>query len=81
MSGDVAWEFSAMRADTERHLRIGTGCQSCAENVLGLLDRLEAAEAKVARVEALADEWERNDLGTDRLCAADLRAALTGEDR
>lgn len=60
--------------------------------VLALLDRVEAAEADaralrvvvdaaiktIARVQALADEWERDSLGTDRLCAADLRAAMEG---
>ena len=53
-----------------------------------LLDRLEAAEAKVARAEALAEEWdEAKNLGTSqpnvvaRAFASSLRAALAGDPR
>lgn len=57
-------------------------------NWVPLLDRLEAAEAKIARVEALADEWdEAKNLGTSqpnvvaRAFASSLRAALAGDPR
>ena len=47
--------------------------------VLALLDRLEAAEAKVARAQALAEEWDdRAEMwDQDPYFARDLRAALS----
>jgi hypothetical protein len=46
---------------------------------LALLDRLERAEAALARVEALADELEAAEIADLRdHHASDLRAALTG---
>ena len=47
--------------------------------VLALLDRLEAAEAKVARAQALAEEWAADPVGGDLWrsdAVDDLRAAL-----
>lgn len=49
------------------------------EAAVGLSGEVARLRAKVARVEALASEWEGDSLGTDRLCAADLRAALADE--
>jgi uncharacterized protein YciI len=51
--------------------------------VLGLLDRLDAAEAKVARVEALEPTWHRGMYGCpdDMFSRSALRAALTEEAR
>jgi hypothetical protein len=67
-------------------------CGTCAGGVLAqrdrpLLDRLEAAEAKVARAEALADEWDQIDGdgyaagdGPDPFTRTDdLRAALSDD--
>lgn len=47
--------------------------------VTALLDRLTAAEGAVERAAALAATWRGNDLGTDRLCAEELTAALEGD--
>lgn len=54
---------------------------SFAGEVMYLLDALEAAERKIAAVEALADEWETP--GADAygpLWAAKIRAAIAAED-
>lgn len=37
-----------------------------------------AFEQRLARIEALADEWEQDSLGTDQYCAAEIRVALEG---
>lgn len=52
-----------------------------ADNILALLDRIEAAEAKVARAEALADEWEHPAQGyvLREQAAPSLRDALGGQ--
>ncbi|CAI9417276.1 hypothetical protein [Nocardioides sp. T2.26MG-1] len=56
-----AIDMAAMRADTERHLRDDTGCRSCAQNVLRLLDMVEPFPTAPAERQT----WERRVAGTD----------------
>jgi phage-related tail protein len=75
------YRTAAVRADTQRHLRLGTGCQSCAENVLALLDRVQAAEDALAAlragIEAKIAVWRR---AIETVGAADQDVELVVED-
>lgn len=79
-----AFDLAALRrvAEAAAPPNVEVGVLLDPPTVLTLLDRLEAAEAKVARVEALADQWEAEEAYRCRVsrkcqkCIAYQRAVL-----